>query len=140
MVYKATKEVQKAFERKGLKCRIQETGNLSFVEAGYTGDNVSGMIVRFISGDNDPDVSVRVLNYIKGPESKRAALLEACNSMNKKFRYVKFCLDEDCSIDLEIDLPVTESDPGGICTELFARVSKIADGAYPDLMKVVWNG
>ena len=139
MVYNASKLIQEAFEDNKIKCRINETKSTSAVEAGYSGSNVSGITMRFISTDDDNDVACRIFSFLKVPESKRGAVLEAMNTLQRKYRYVTFTLDDDNEIHIGHDLPVRTVNVGDVCVEMFIRMAKIADDAYPIFMKAIWS-
>ena len=129
MVYNATKLIKKAFDSNDINCRIRETESTSAVEAGFSGENAPNFIVRFISTDDDNDVAIRILSFVKVPEKKRAAVLDAINSLQRRFRYVNYT----------IDLPMRTQNVGDVCVEMFIRIVKIADDSYPVLMKAIWS-
>ncbi len=139
MVYKATKLVEKAFKENNIKCRISETENTSAVEAGFGGDNVSGIILRFISTDDDNDVAVRIFELVRVPQNKRAAVFEAINSLQRKYRYCSFNVDDDGDMTVSYDMPLRTPDPGTVAVEMFVHVTHIVDEAYPVIMKALWS-
>ena len=67
--------------------------------------------------------------------------MEACNILNNKVRYLKFCLDCDGSIDVEYDLPIrcTDEGLGEIAFEIFVRAMKILDAEYSIFMKALYT-
>lgn len=138
MVYAATRKIEESFKSNNIKCRVNETQNTSAVEAGFSGENVKGLIVRFISTDNDNDVAVRVFEVAKAPENKRAAVLETINALQRRFRYASFTLDDDGDVNMAYDMPVRTGNVGDIAVEMFVRIVDIADKAYPELMKAIW--
>ena len=138
-IYRATREISNAFDKKDLKYKLNTTSNSSAVEAGYSGDNVSGVKMLFISRDDDNDVAVRAFNVVRGvSEAKRGEVLKLINSLHAKYRYVRFVLDEDGCIDVEYDFPVEGGNIGEASVEIFVRLAKIIDEAYPQFMKTMW--
>lgn len=80
------------------------------------------MIMRFISRDNGNDVAARIFGLITNtPKEKRARVMEACNVLNHKIRYMKFYLDTDGDINVEYDFPVYSPDNG--IGEMLSRFS-----------------
>ncbi len=139
MVYQATKAIAAAFDDAGIKYDIIEASGSSAVKAGFRGDNIDGVTVHFISGDDDNDVKVVVLSYLKAPAAKRGKVLEVCNNMNYTYRYAKFLLDNDNDVRVEYDLPLRNTEPGSICVEIMIRFMKILDDTYPEFMKALWS-
>ena len=144
MVHQATQEISNYFTVKGIKHRIEERETVSVVEAGFSGDNIKGAIVRFFSRDEDNDVSVRVFDFggISVPAAKKDVIIEKINEMNHKYRYVKFVfLNDDNSINVEYDLPTSTpaNGVGEICREIFIRLMNILDEAYPEFMRALWS-
>lgn len=139
MVYNASKEISRVFDDNNINHRINETANTSSVEAGYTGDNAPNFIVRFISTDDDNDVAVRILSFVRVPDSKHTAVLEAINSLQRRFRYVNFTIDDDGEVNIGYDFPLRTANVGDVAVEMFIRMVKIADEAYPLFMKAIWS-
>lgn len=111
------------------------------ISAGYTIEGGPFILIRFISRDDDNDVVIRVFEIInKVPAEKRAAVLEVCNQMHIKVRYVKFVLDEDNDLNLEYDLPQETSDDcvGEAAFEMLYRIVKILDDNYSAFMKALY--
>lgn len=139
MIYKATKLIQAELEESNIKCTIEETPSSSYVRVGYNCDNVSSIVVRFISSDDDNDVAARIWTLAKATPAKRAAVLEAINELNAKYRYVFFYLDDDNEVNVGYDFPLRTTNVGAIAREILNRMVNIADEAYPILMKALWS-
>ena len=84
-------------------------------------------------------MACRIFSFLKVPEAKRGAVLEAVNTLQRKYRYVTFTLDDDNEIHIGHDLPVRTVNVGDVCVEMFIRMAKIADEAYPIFMKAIWS-
>lgn len=139
MIRPATMAIQKAFDEKNIKYRVNQVGeDASVVEAGFGLENGPNVIVRFISRDNDNDVAVRVFDLIKVAEEQRAAMRQTINELNIEFRYLKFVMHESGSVHVENDMYVRTENVGEIATEIFIRYMQILKQAYPKLMKALW--
>ena len=138
-MFKATKAIKAVFDQTRLKCIAEETSELSYVEAGIRGEEYPAMKVRFFSSDDDNDVSVRVMQICKVPESKTAKMLMAVNACNNRFRYVKFVMDKDRDINLEYDIPMSTDKVGEVAREILVRIMKVMEEAYPILMKAMYS-
>lgn len=141
-MYKATGLIQEVFDKKGVKYRVDTAGNAEIVCAGFSIDEGPFVIARFISRDNDNDVALRVLSLINNvPEAKRARVMEACNVLNNKVRYMKFYIDEDGDVNVEFDFPVNVCDEclGEAAYEMFQRIMAILKGEYTLFMKALYT-
>ena len=134
MVFKATNLISEAFDRHDIKYRVSEIGEqLSFADAAF---NVSGgpeVHVHFISTDDNNSVSVRIFGLVhKIPQTKRAAILEACNKVNSTMRFLKFYVDTDGDVIGQYDFLVNthEDGLGESCFELFVRIMQIVNDVY----------
>lgn len=139
MIYNATRAIEAEFKKNDLKYRVREVGNTSCLEASVGGKNCSGIELRFISTDDDNDVAIRILSFVRVPESKRGAVLEAINELQRRFRYVNFSVDDDGDLHIGYDLPLHTENVGEVAMEMFIRMVKIADDAYPVLMRALWS-
>lgn len=142
-MYKATKLIVKTFEERDMKFRVNLHDNgHEVVEAGFTIDNGPFAVVNFISTDNENDVSVRLFGLINSVRSdKKARIIEACNELNRAFRFVKFLLDKDMDVNVEYDFPNHTPDDGvgEMCAEIFRRTALMLDDAYAFLMKALYT-
>lgn len=137
-MFQATRQISDAFTEKDLKFRVEENDQRSYLEAGFNGDNVKGVKVRFISTDDDNDVAVRAFRIVSVSADKLPKVLKALNDLNNKYRYVKFVVDGDNDINAEYDLAVRSGNVGPVCVEIFIRFMNIIDEAYPVLMQALW--
>ena len=143
MTFHATDLIVEAFDRHDIKYHIDEREDASIIEASFAISMGPQIDARFISKDNDNDVAIRVYGLIcKVPEARRAAVLEACNTLNGKIRFVKFYLDAENSVNLEVDLPTNTSDDciGECCFELFVRIMQILDTEFHVLAEALYLG
>ena len=111
MVRKASLLIAEAFDERDIKYTIREIGEeTSVVDAGFSITCGPNAHVLFASSDEENDVAVRITGLMQNiPQEKRAAVLEACNAVNDRLRYLKFCIHDDDLVG-EYDLPVKTSD------------------------------
>ena len=143
MLFHATNLITEAFDRHGIKYHVDEREDVSIVLAGFAIRMGPQIDVRFISNDDDNDVAVRVFGLVcKVPGNRRAAVMEACNTLNRKIRFVKFYLDPENSVNMEVDLPIAVNDDcvGECCFELFARIMSILDDEFHTLGEALYLG
>ena len=125
-------------DKSGLKVFTDEHGNSSDVWLQFGIKNGGSYRIRFISKDDDNDVSVRVFGLLTVEETHRDRILPIINKLNAKYRFVKFVLDEDGDVNLEYDYLVRCPDPTASAEEIIIRIVKMVDEAYPELMRAMW--
>ena len=80
--------------------------------------------------------------YLERAEA-RAELLAKINAWNGEFRYVKFCLDSDQDVVLDIDLPLDlhegEFQPDSVMA-MMAVGMRVVEKVYDDLMELCTRG
>ena len=135
-MYHATEVIAKTFQEKGLKFRTRETDKYSILEAGFDGKVIQNVVIRFISSDNDNDVSVRSTDIARYPEGKLDLGYKRCNTINEKYRFLKFVMDDEGNVNVQFDFPQEISDDslGMAAREIFIRCMKIIDECYRDIM------
>lgn len=138
-MYKMTREIYAALKQHDeLKVFTEEVGNSSNVWLQFGIKNGGSYKIRFISHDDDNDVSVRIYELLSVEEDQYAAILKAINKLNSKYRYVKFVLDKDGDINVEYDYLMRCPDPAASAMELVIRIVKIVDESYPELMRALF--
>lgn len=138
MIRPATMAIQKTFDEKNIKYRVNQVGDSSIVEAGFVLDNGPNVIVRFISRDDDNDVAVRVFDLVKVKEDQQETMIKVINDLNKEFRFLKFVIHDTGSVHVENDLYLRTENVGEVAAEMFVRYMQILKQAYPKLMKALW--
>ena len=139
-MFAATKRIYNALKAKeGLKVFTGENEKSSEVWLQFPVKNGGNYRIKFISTDNDNDVAVRVFGLLRVDDTQKAKILEALNALNVKYRYVKFCCDNDGDVNIEYDYPVRSENPENSAEEIVIRFVKIIDDAYPQLMHALWN-
>ena len=103
-MFAATKRIYNALKAKeGLKVFTEENEKSSEVWLQFPVKNGGNYRIKFISTDNDNDVAVRVFGLLRVDDTQKAKILEALNALNVKYRYVKFCCDNDGDVNIEYD-------------------------------------
>ena len=140
MIHKATQIIQSTLEAKGLKYQVHEIGGMSLIDCGFGGENCS-VRVNFPSADEDCDVKIISLPIAKYPKARLSEGYELMNALNAKYRFVKWVIDRDGDIHVEFDM-LSDTPPvilGDLALEAFLRMVKIADDAYPTIMRKIWS-
>lgn len=140
--FKAINLIAETFEKRGVKFDVVSHDGSEELRACFSVDCGPFVIMRFISRDNDNDVAARIFGLISNtPKEKRARVMEACNVLNHKIRYMKFYLDTDGDINVEYDFPVHSPDDGigEMAFEIFVRMMQILDSEYSIFMKALYS-
>lgn len=140
--FKATNLIAETFEKRGVKFDVVNHHGSEQLLAGFSVDCGPNVIIRFISRDNDNDVAARIFGLISNtPKEKIVRVMEACNVLNHKIRYMKFYLDTDGDINVEYDFPVHTPDDGigEMAFEIFVRMMQILDSEYSIFMKALYS-
>ena len=140
MIHKATQIIENALKAKGLSYQVHELGDMSVIDCGFGGENCS-VRVSFVSSDEDCDVKILSLPIAKYPKARLSEGYELINSLNAKYRFVKWVLDKDGDIHVEFDM-LSGTPPvilGDLALEVFLRMVKIVDDAYPVIMRKIWS-
>ena len=139
---KTAQQFLDALQRANLKwkdSRDMDDGN-SLVVCGVSGKNNARYDVLFIFDANGESAAVRVFKLITScPEDKTLKMLDAINDLNNKYRWVKFCLDKDQDVSVQVDAYVNGDTDGMICVKLLLRIMKIIDESYPTFMHILWG-
>lgn len=140
--FNATNRIVETFERNDLKFHVTNVNGREQVLAGFSVDNGPNVVMKFISRDDDNDVAARIFGLVSNtPKEKRFRVMEACNILNRKIRYLKFYLDIDGDINVEYDFPLRSSDDciGEMAFEIFIRTMKILDAEYEIFIKALYT-
>ena len=139
MIYKCTQAIHDTLKKdEDLKVFIDETENTSAAWLQFGIKNGGSYRIRFISTDDDNDVAVRVYSLLSVEGDQKEKVFPVLNTLNRKFRFVKFTMDDDGDINIEYDFPVSTVAPEKCAKEIVIRLVSIIDKAYPDLMRAMW--
>ena len=119
---------------------IYTTSN-NIVSITYSGKN-SQSITILVSFDPDGNNLVEFGCYSIGScnsDEKYANAIVLCNEMNKKYRWVKFFVDDDRAVVGKADAIVESSSVGSECSEIVNRMVGIVDDVYPEFMRLMWT-
>lgn len=131
--YKATNHIAETFRQNGLRFLVTDNNDSEQLLAGFSVEDGPFAVARFISRDDDNDVSVRIYALISDiPKEKRLCAMEACNILNRKVRYLKFYIDANGNINAEYDLLQKSPDEsvGLQALEIFVRSITILNDWY----------
>lgn len=93
----------------------------------------------FFSGDdNGAHVALRTV-YENCPADRISDMLVVCNTLNVKYRWLKFCIDTDNDIMVEDDAIVSPETAGDECMELLIRTVSIMDEVKPVIMRAIYG-
>lgn len=140
---KATELIMEAFDRHQFKYAVKDLGQLSLIDAGYTIDGGPVARVHFVSADDDNDVAIRIYGLMHNvPKEKQAAVIDACNKVNREIRHFKFYLDKENDLVGQGDIPVNVPDEtlGECCSEMFIRAMQILSKYYHFFPEAVYGG
>ena len=140
--FNAINRIAEVFEEHEVKFHVINMHGQEEVLAGFSVDNGPKVIMKFISRDNDNDVAARIFGLVSNtPREKHPRVLETCNILNRKIRYMKFYLDNDGDINVEYDFPVKSSDEciGEMAFEIFIRTMQILDAEYEIFTKALYT-
>lgn len=95
--------------------------------------------VRAVFDDKGHTVAIRCFRIAHAKQDSLIDILKKCNELNTRFRWVKFVVDNDNDINVEIDCIVNEETAGEVVLELVQRLCSIVDEAYPELMRIIYG-
>lgn len=97
-----------------------------------------GKVVKLVfAGDNGEYASL-YMQYEKVPEDKRMKLIEVCNDLNCRFKWVTFFVDKDQDLMLQVDAKLYVETAADEAIELMVRMIKIGDDAKNEIMKAIY--
>jgi len=137
-LFRPTGLIADAFRAADVKYRIVEREDCSIAEATVGGRNIGNVQVYFISDSPDNDFSLRVYSFVRVPEARRAGLLPLLNTLNQRYRYLCFTLDEDGDVNVSCDAPAALTDPGPAAHELLRYTARVLDDVYPIIMRALY--
>ena len=140
--FKATNLLAETFEAHDVQFHVYNMQGQEALVSWFSVDGGPNVMIKFISRDNDNDVAVRIHGLIsKTPKEKQARVMEACNVLNRKLRFLKFLLDTDGDINVEYDFPMHTADAciGEMAYEIFLRAVRILDCEYSIFMKALYT-
>ena len=102
-------------------------------------DNLNSVRILYFFDANGNGVQACIPQLLKVPANKINDMYAVINKVNSTYRWVKFYLDDDGDVRVEVDALLDDDSCGEECLGLFQRLGNIADDAYPVLMKEIWK-
>lgn len=137
-MYKAIAEIHRAFDKAGIKHKVDQLGDHWIIQTGMTGKGSTYQFLFIKTDDTGNDVAVRIFKLVNFPKHKTAAAHVLLNSLQQEYRYLRFVLDKDGDVNVEYDFPAAYSPLGEGALEMVLRITTILDECYPKLMRSVW--
>ena len=90
------------------------------------------------AGDNGEYAQMMTVIESMSDDEKFVEAVMACNQLNRRFRFVKFVVDDDNDVMALSDAILDPNSAGDECFELLVRSLKIIKEARPQIMKVIY--
>lgn len=139
---KAINYIAETFQRHSIKFYGLRHPDSEELLANFSVDCGPNVMLRFCSHDNENDVSIRIFGLISNiPPEKRFRILDACNVLNQKIRFIKFALDSDGNINVKYDFPVCSPDDaiGDMVLEVSIRMLQVLNAEYSIFMRALYT-
>ena len=114
---------------------VRGDGN-GHVTLGFKGDNFASVKYHFIFDDEGKVTIWGVVCPV--PADKLANVILVCNTLNCKYRWFKFYVDDDNDTMIQGDAIIDLATGGAECAELLSRAVNITDEVYPDIQRAIW--
>lgn len=134
-MFKATKKIADYFKQAGVPYAVEDGREESAVVAEISGVYVGGSKARFVSCDDENDVTVTVRDFISLSETQRANIYQTLNELNGMFRYLRFRMDKDGHLLAEYDLPTSSANIAEQAFELFLTIMDVLDDAAKVILR-----
>lgn len=128
--------VKEFFGAEGINFRERDDGRSITVP--FTGENLKTIPVNLLfDPDGEHIVMADCWDVVKVAENKVEKAYALCNELNEKFRWVKFYVDSDRDIRVQLDAIMSEDNAGDVCREIVYRMVNIIDGAYIEIVRAL---
>ena len=134
----ASKATQAFFDSEGIKYELlnEDTG---LIRLGFTMENKDSLSIFLDFSADGTSVSLVSFEIAKAPVEKKYKMFELCNSLNKRYKWVRFYYDEEKAMITAQDDAVIQLDS---CGEEIIRcciqMKHIVDEAYPEIMRAIF--
>ena len=135
--------IDDAFDRHYIPHKLIESDRRGMIHAGLTVPGLKDVIAEFYvrsNGNGTCCLAIRIYGLLPGtPEEKRFRVLEACNAVNEKVRFLRFCLDDDGDVNVKCDIIADEDSEqiGDMTATLFDQTTTIIKDQYHVFMKAI---
>lgn len=116
---------------------VQEADGRTIVNCNVTGKATNYNVLFIFTADHDVEIAAMRLSVC--PKEKRTKLYPIINDFNAQCRWGKLVIMPDGSVNMRCDAVITEESSGGICVELFLRLTRMIDDVYPSIGKALWS-
>ena len=139
--FKATNLIAEKLEKDDITYWVVKKHGWEAVCVGFSINNGPNLSVQFFSIDDSNSVAVHIQLVTGIQPEKRMRVLEACNILNYRMRYLKFNVDADGDINCEYDFPEKIPDKciGEIALEILVKVMRILNKEYQIFMKALYT-
>lgn len=128
-----TKKFYKKLQSEGYKCEAKDD---NVITSSWTIG--SGKItVACIFDDDNKSVRLVGMKYITITDNEWGSAVLRCNELNEQYRWVKFYVDKDNDILLQVDAVIQIDSCADVTFELLNRMLSIAEEAYPTILKAI---
>ena len=111
----------------------------TMLQVKFQGENISKIeVTLFFAEDGGNDVSIISwsLGSVKNDGQYSKAVV-FCNEMNAKWRWVKFCVNNDRDVVVQAEAYIDIASAGQEIYDLITNVVLRVDDAYPEFMKLM---
>ena len=122
---KMVKLFTKTLDQKKIKYDLHDERPVVFLK--YQGENFNKLTFTFFFDDDGHSLSLKVYTILKFQQDQLASAYIFANEMNKKYRWIRFYIDDDNELTADIDAVISESTVGEGCYELLSRAVDIVD-------------
>ena len=110
------------------------------ITIGFELKNRDGIKILIVFDPGDESVALRVYNIAKIPSEKKDDMFAVVNSLNQKYRWIKFVIDEeDNTINAEDDAVIQLDSCGEEVLKCCLHFAAIIDQAYPEIMTSIFG-
>ncbi len=138
MANMAAKVTAEYFDSKGLKYHLVGDEQEAMVFS-LPMDNADSIRIQVIFSDDLSDASIRAEGIAKCPEERKQKLYELCNELNDSYRWVKFVVSKNNTIDAYDDAVIQLDTCGDEILRCSLQIRAICDKAYPEIMKAIFG-
>ncbi len=126
-------------QQRNIRYDVKERENDTSIRIDVDMKSTSFQTYIFVDDDNK-NVRFRIFSIYKARLEQRYKAILACNECNKDYRLVKFYLNSNNDIDASYDIV---ANGGSITAESLGEalyfILAVADDAYPNIMKIIWE-
>lgn len=100
------------------------------------GDGEGTMVYTRIISLQSGGIHLVTRDLVLFEHERRLDALELASTLNSRYRFVKFCLDDDDTMHAEMDLPGHDEANLAVLKEFLASIVRICFDAMPEILKL----